>query len=316
MKFRLIILATACAGLLASGAAAAFPIPMCEFAGGYVPCIDLTLKIKSTTIVTLPAKATPNWGRTEAQVQSLFAYNILLHFETNPNLNAMFTGMDQFMLARLSTELAKHDASDYTYSIMAYAGEKLSGANLRRLAAAFGPYDTSIALAYASAATRTAYNASPVVAALPLSQYWWSLGKGAGITDSGDMYLYDLMLDSYTVGAGGPFNPAMQDASRYANRVIKQSMATIITYVGFAIAVYDSPGLAQLKTSTWDWIATTQSWNNSNGKLQVITWPGPGPGIVIPPPPDPPVPELPPIEPQDPSAPIDTFDCLVEAIQC
>jgi hypothetical protein len=148
-----------------------------------VPCYSL--KYLNSAPVSLPAKSTPRWGQTKAQVGQFFAYNILLNFETNANLDSMVTGMDNFMIARLSTELAANDVSGYTYSIMMYAGEKLSAANLHRVQAAFGPTEFAIAFKYAPAAIQAQYNATAMVEPLPLSEYWQILGQGTGGAGAG-----------------------------------------------------------------------------------------------------------------------------------
>lgn len=259
-----------------------------------------TLTEVSTVLITLPAKDAPQWGTTVANIPTLFAYNILLNFETNANLDAMVSGMDQFMLARLSTELYAHDASNYTPSILAYAAEKLSGLNLRRLEASFGPALMASAMEYAPAATLAAYNTySPW--ANPLSETWWQSGAGAGVTDSpGQLYLYDVFLDSYTAGAGGSTNPAIKDMERYMGARVKfvQEVIVVSAILGAVAAVFailDSPTAQQLATSIGDWVSLQVILpvlaDMPPGPL-VITWPAP----ISPPAPDPTIPTLPPIE--------------------
>jgi hypothetical protein len=268
--------------------------------------------LTSTGVISLPAKAAPNWGTTVANIPTLFAYNILLNFERNPNLDAMVSGMDQFMLARLSTELYAHDASHYTPSILAYAAEKISGLNLRRLEASFGPALMASAMAYAPAATLAAYNSySPWVN--PLSETWWQSGAGAGVTDSpGQLYMYDLFLDSYTAGAGGPPNPAIKDAQRYITARVKNLVAivavvaAITTTVAAIFAIMDSPSAQALGNEISDYNDTILRLAYGTGSGSVIqpiivNFPIP---VTTPPPPNPTLPTLPPIE----GPPDDTYD--------
>jgi hypothetical protein len=60
-------------------------IPMC----GATPCYALT--VLPNAVISLPAKATPAWGTTIAQVQQLLPYNLLLDFEENVNIDAAVT---------------------------------------------------------------------------------------------------------------------------------------------------------------------------------------------------------------------------------
>jgi len=102
----------------------------------------------------------PQLGVTTAQAQSLMPGTVYLNFMNNPSIDAAVTSMGDVEIARLSTELARNDTMGYTYSIMVYAGEKLSAANLHRLQAAVGPTVFAPALASMPAATLASYNAT------------------------------------------------------------------------------------------------------------------------------------------------------------
>jgi hypothetical protein len=273
--------------------------------------------LAGTALIKLPAKAAPQWGTTVANIPTLFAYNILLNFERNPNLDAMVSGMDQFMLARLSTELYAHDVNGYTPSILAYAAEKLSGYNLRRLEAQFGPALMASAMEYAPAATLAAYNAiTPWVN--PLSETWWQSGAGAGVTDSlGQAYLYDVFLESYTAGAGGATNPALKDAQRYLTARVKfvQELIVIGVIVGIVVGVFqilDSPSAQSVGNAISDWSYLNFTLPNLRAQTPVIVnFPIP---LTSAPSPDPTTPTLPPIE-GDPANNYDT-SCVVSPDQC
>jgi hypothetical protein len=293
-------------------------VPTCSYKGVAVACSSLTFPYQSTSSVPLPAKTSPAWGTSVAQIPLLFAGVIYSNFQkaTAANLNAMVTGMDDYMLARLSTELKAHDTSGLTPYILATAAEKVSAANLHRLAASFGPAPIAAALNFAPAAVKMAYGSTTLAPTpQPLSAYWWSLGKGAGVVDSSDMYLYDLVLDSYTAGAGGPTTSAVQDATRYFNRKIKVGAVDVIVVAAALLAFYESPTVNRLATATWDWLNTTQSWDNHNGGLQVVTYPG-GVDLIPVPVPDPDLPVLPPIEPDEPDVNIPLYGCEVEDFPC
>jgi len=243
------------------------------------------------TLVSLPGKPTPAWGRTIAEIPTLFAHTILVNFETNKSLNAMITGMDNVMLARLSTELKAHDTQGDTPLILEYAARQLSAANLHRLEAAFGPSLVGSALAYAPAAVQASYADTPNIAPLFLSAYWWALGN-TSTDNSGQLYLYDIFLDSYTASAGGPPVNALKDTSRYMNVVVKNSVVVEVIVVTAAIfAILDSPSAKAVYDAIADWWFLTAV--DANNFMRAITVPAP---TLDPPPPlDVPLPQLPPI---------------------
>jgi hypothetical protein len=121
--------------------------------------------------VTSPGKATPNWGTTVTNIPTLFAATQVLSFQNNPNLNAVVTGMDIYMLARFSTELSAHGTTAQIESILESAAKKVSGANLRKLESAFGPAWMPSALEVAPAVALEAYDLLPVPQPLALSAY-------------------------------------------------------------------------------------------------------------------------------------------------
>jgi hypothetical protein len=270
-------------------------IPAC----GASPCYGLT--VNPSTVISLPATATPTWGVTMAQVQQLFPSNILLNFEQNPNLNAAITATGDVELARLSTELARNDVSGYTQSIMMYAGQKLSAANLRRLQAVFSPTVFATAVAYMPAATLAQHNAIPVYAPIPLGVYWDSLNPSllAGAPGNGDLYLHDLLLVDKTAGAGETTTLALAHVSRYVNARVKNAVVVgIIIAVGLgALQIYDSPtmqALGQQFLQSW-WIEFTIPAANRTPVIIQI----PDLGNIIPPDIDAPLPTMPPIEGDD-----------------
>jgi hypothetical protein len=264
---------------------------LCPYAGSY------GLLREGQTRVSLGAKAAPNWGTSLATIPTAFGPAIEANFKNNPNLNAMVTGMDNMMLARLSTELHLHAAS-LTPTILAYAAQKLNGANLRRLEAVFGADAMAYPIGeFAPEATLTAYGALPVPAPFPLSEAWWQAGKGAGVTDSpGDLYLWDLVLDSYTAGAGGAINPAIADTSRYMGMRIKESpIIVLLAVAALAVQISDSPAMQRMFTNIGDWFYLSQiipaQQNLSYAPPLVIYWP---PAITTTP--DPTLPDFPSID--------------------
>jgi hypothetical protein len=195
-------------------------IPRC----GAVACF--TLRSNPQVPVSLPALATPNWGVTTAQAQSLMPGTVYLNFMNNPSIDAAVTSMGDVEIARLSTELARNDTMGYTYSIMVYAGEKLSAANLHRLQAAVGPTVFAPALASMPAATLASYNATAMYAPIPLGVYWTALNPSlaTGAPGAGDAYLYDLLLNEKTASAGETTTVALSHVSRYVNARIKNTV--------------------------------------------------------------------------------------------
>jgi hypothetical protein len=271
-------------------------IPMC----GATACFSLT--VLPNVVISLPAKATPAWGVTPAQVQQLLPYNLLLNFEDNPNLDAAITSMGDVELARLSTELARNDVSGYTYSIMAYAGERLSAANLHRLQAAVGPAVFATALAYMPAATLSAYNASAMYAPIPLGVYWGALNpsQAATVPNDGDLYLYDILLDDKTASAGETSSLALANVSQYVNARVKNAViiGLIIAGAAFALQVYDSPSMQALGNRMADWmfIQNAIMMNGTGQLVNQVVIKIPNLGNITPPDIDVPLPEMPPIE--------------------
>jgi hypothetical protein len=292
--------------LIACSAARAQTVPTCPtsfYVMGHMQTLWLPcfyLHNKPGAPISLPAAAAPAWGTSPAQVQALFPYNMLLNFAENPNLDAMVSGMDNLMIARLSTELAAHDVAGYSYSVMAYAGERLSAANLHRIAAAFGPGLFSTAVAYMPAATLAAYNASAATPPLFLSAYWSALNPAAAAASpaTGDLWLYDLLLDEYTAGAGGSTTAALGAVSRYVNAKINNVILVAISLGSAFLGLYNSPqmqlvldNLATFIVANGRYINNLPAYPPSSGMIITIN------PALQPPPVDPgPVPELPPIE--------------------
>jgi hypothetical protein len=209
--------------------------------------------------------------------------------------------MTNMMLARLTTLLAAHDAVGYTPTILAYAAEKGTAANLQRLASAFGTAKIATALPYATATVQSAYKKLPVLAALPYSENWWALGLGKGVTDSpGDLYLWAVFLDSYTAGAGGSAVPSLAETSRYMTYRVKNVVIVIIVAVAGTLAavndffgIMDSPTAQAWGNNLSDWYFYQNVQQTNLNHLRSIQIPTPT--IDVPPLPDIPVPELPPI---------------------
>jgi hypothetical protein len=279
-----------------SGSAIIVPtsaIPLCNG----VACYKMVSNPKIP--INLPAAATPNWGVTVAQAQSFMPSTVYLNFLNNPNIDLAVTSLGDVELARLSTELARNDVSGYTYSIMMYAAEKLSAANLHRLQAAFGPTVFATALAYMPAATRAAYNASAAYAPIPLGVYWNSLNPSlaASAPSPGDAYLYDLLLDEKTASAGETTTVAVTHVSRYVNARIKVAplvvIGLVIAGISLALQIYDSPSMQALGNAIADdYFARQMTW--VNGAPVVIQIPNLG--NIVAPPIDVPLPTMPPIE--------------------
>lgn len=278
-------------------------IPMC----GATPCYALT--VLPNAVISLPAKATPAWGTTIAQVQQLLPYNMLLDFEENVNIDAAVTSMGDTELARFSTELASNDVSDYTYSIMAYAGERLSAANLRRLQAAVGPTVFATAIAYMSPSTLAAYNTAAVYAPIPLGVYWNSLNPtlAAQMPNGGDLYVYDVLLDEKLSSAGETSTVALANVSRYINLRVKNiAVVALIVAIGFGILqVWDSPHANALANDIADWYFIQNAIAaNGTGRMagpiplnNLVFVNIPNLGVITPPTIDPgPVPPMPAVE--------------------
>jgi hypothetical protein len=271
----------------------------------WLPCFILAPS-RPGVLISLPASATPQLGQTEAEALSLFPYNTYLQAATNPNFDAMFSGMDPVMMARLSTLLAATDVSNYTYSIMAYAGMRLSAVNLRRLQSAFGPAVFATAIAYMPAATLSAYNATPAIPPLGLSEYWNQLNPALAASEPviGDAWAYALFLDAFIAGSGGSKTAALATANRYANARIHNAMLVALSLAATFLAVYNSPQAQQYLNQLAAWFVwqDRQTWPTVpwyNPQLAYL----PSQGAIIyfpaspPPMPDPgPMPELPPIE--------------------
>lgn len=268
-----------------------------------VACCAYHYQYAGSTRITLPARATPNWGTTVAEVQSRFAYTVYLNFLRSPNLDAMISGMDPMMLARLSTELAANDTAGYTQAILNLAAQRVSALNLHRLASAFGPTRITMALTTEPAMVRS-YLSSPTLPPTPFSTYWWQSGLGAGVTDApGQTVLYDLFLNSYTGGTGGASAPSLKAAAQYYTRVVRDSPVVVVVVVVAAVfAILDSPSAQQLAATVNQWIDDqlayqTVLFGHLNLPPDTITMPTPY--IVTPPIPDLPVPVLPPIDDLD-----------------
>lgn len=218
------------------------------FTSGCGPTGHFVVNYVSSTSITSPAGTTlPNWGSSIAQIPEMFAYTQLVNFEGSTTLNAMFSGMDSSMLARWTTELAANDHSNYTPTILEYAAKQLSAANLVRLASAMGPTKVASALSYAPAAVAAQYRQLPAAPALEFSEYWFELGNTTTF-NFGDLYVYDLLLDAYTQGAGGTSTPYVVMAGRYlqATRTTKASVVEILTGVAAALAIFDSSTAQQV----------------------------------------------------------------------
>jgi hypothetical protein len=208
----------------------------------------------------------------------------------------------------LSTELAAHDVSNYTYSILAYAAEKLSAANLHRLEAVFGHPLFDTAFSFMPAATASQYNAMAPYPAIPLSANWATLNPSlaASAPHDGDLYLYDLLLNEKTASAGETTTVALAHVSRYANARIKNLavVAIVLTLAFGALQIYDSPSMQALgtKIGDWLWLSTLNAPNNPNsgfGFTRVIVS-IPNLGNITPPAIDTgPVPDMPAIEGDD-----------------
>jgi hypothetical protein len=246
-----------------------------------------------STPISLAPKAAPNWGISIPTIYTMFAPTILYNFQHNSNLNTMLNGMDELMMARMSTLLAEYDTTHLTWEILAAAAQKVSGTNLRRLEAAFGAAAMAYPIGeYASTATLKAYGAAPVLAPFPLSEAWWQAGLGAGVTDSpGQLYLYAVFLDSYTAGAGGPSVVAIRDMQRYMQARVKNVVVTIIVVTAAVLAILDSPTARQVATQVSDWFYfRVYIPSLSYMPPLVISWP---PTITPEPTPDPTLPEIP-----------------------
>jgi hypothetical protein len=271
-------------------------IPMC----GATPCYSLA--VLPNVVISLPAKATPAWGNTPAQVQQLLPYNILLNFEDNPNIDAAVASMGDLELARLSTELASNDVSDYTYSIMAFAGEKLSAANLRRLQAAVGPTVFATAIAYMSATTLAQYNATAVYAPIVLGVYWNSLNPtlAASVPSIGAAWEYDLLLNDMTASAGETDTLGAAHVSQYANARIKGTIQTLIKIGLGILTVLDSPTMQALgsELDQWMWVQNIMTNNTPQGGFAyaAVIIQIPNLGNITPPAINVPLPEMPAIE--------------------
>jgi hypothetical protein len=235
----------------AVGAQAGVPT-QCKFVnGGYVcpPATKTFVYVGTTTIVTQPANNI-SWGTTEASIFANFASTIYSNFTTNTQLNAMITAADNFMLGRLSTELAAHDTAGYTPLILQAAAAQLSAAQLSRLRSAFGPTLVNAAVAYAPAAVQSAYYATPIATPLPLSQYFYAVTGMPRMAELDSMYMYDLFLDAYTSPGLPGVQTAQATTARYINQNIKVSFIDIIVVVAAVIGIAESKTAANVA----DWV--------------------------------------------------------------
>lgn len=208
-----------------------------------MPLQAQTLTYLGTAPVAIPGEVPPNYGTTPAEVGTLFESTILANFENSPNLDAMVSGMDDMMLARLSTELVAHQHpsayGDYTtYVLVDIMMNRLSAANLHRMAAVFGPnYFWGMQWLYPARPDMVAaYNALPAPVPYPLGQWWVSQGNALPIF--GDLYLYDLFLDYYTASAGGDPAVAAQQMARYVRRKINGGLYDFVVGGAAILGLY------------------------------------------------------------------------------
>jgi hypothetical protein len=264
----------------------------------------------NTTAGPLPA-STQNWGTTAVAIQSNFAANLYANFEANPALDAMFANMDSGMLARMSTELAANDTAGYTPYILARAATQLSAANLSKLRSAFGPTLVNAAIAYAPAAVQSAYNSTPAAAAVPISEYYYSLGYARLVElDPADgMFGTDVWLLAYTSQGYGNLAQSTALAVRYlqthvptvtgVHRIVWcNSVASCIALALTAVqgAQLAAPVVGQWVNNLSQEYLVTPAWNSYWNQ-----WKGYIPGVTVQPPGDvdPPI-EGPPTPPPPP----------------
>ena len=203
-----------------------------------------------TTASSLKGGTMPAWGSTPLEIGNMFPGVMLAAFK-GPNcstppcagqLNGAVSHMDDFMLARFSTELIAHDPNYVDIpAIFKLAAVALDVNNLLRMAAAFGPsFMATYAVPYMTAQVRPNYE-ELVSSVTPLLQsHWWALkggvlpdqptagtGGATGTTNGvmGDLYAYDVFLDAYMT----------QDASAFVRVVpqipIHQALATAGKYM-------------------------------------------------------------------------------------
>ena len=134
------------------------------------------------------------------------------------------------------------------------------------------------------------------------SENWWALGLGKGITDyPGDLYLWDVYLDSYTAGSGegGP-GPSLVETSRYKTYRVKNLFVDIVVVVTgitmTVIALEDSPTAQRWGTELSDWVYYTGLLPGIIQMNDVKTLSLPPPTLEPPPAPDEPLEDLPPID--------------------
>lgn len=259
-----------------------------------LPLQAQTLTYLGTTAVAIPGEVPPNYGSTPAEVGTLFESTILANFENNPNLDAMVSGMDDLMLARLSTELAAHTQpsayGDFTTYILAdIMMNRLSAANLHRMAAVFGPsYFWGMQWLYPPRPDLVAaYNALPAPVPARLGQWWVSLGHF--FPSVGDSYLYDVFLEYYTAGPGGDRAVAAEQMARYVRRKINGGALFDFVIGGATLlslyyAMKADPDVQALMTDLSDSLQACAADVTDCGAVNIdllffgYPTPGPGPG--------------------------------------
>jgi hypothetical protein len=212
----------------------------------------LIIEQVGTHSASLPANAAlPNWGSTPQEIYNNFPGIQLTACRTQSDYAAAWTWMFPINQARFSTEIIAHDPH-YVYipALMACMGSKLDLETEVALVADFGPqFMTEYVVAYMPAAVREQYEAymssvGPYL--VPVVQsHWWVL-KGGVLPDKpgtaakplpsnglmGDLYAYDVMLDSWFMTPGWTSNDnpnqlgvsQAQTAVNFAVRYVHQAL--------------------------------------------------------------------------------------------
>lgn len=194
-----------------------------------IPCTEATYVAKrgwklpvKPVAATTPAYSVPtSWGTTAAAVTHAFPAVIAADFAANAVLNAQVTG-STVLLARFSTEMAAQDPTLVNTRLMyEHAAQKLSAVNLVLLRTAFGAGLDAYVNAYAPAAVRATYQATPLKAPMPLSAYAYQ-AKGTKSTLAGPStsYLVDLVYMHYFAGKD-TVAQSLQKTKHYAQGVLK-----------------------------------------------------------------------------------------------
>lgn len=254
---------------LASGGAEAYQAPWIVYCTTYwnenLPCNYLTWQgsggFKTPKPVNPPITApavsnAPQWGTTDATVFAAFGPTILAHFKTNPLINAQITNMNWTMLARLSTELAAHDASNlYRPQIYTVAAQKLTAPALAWMRSAFGSVLDIYIADYAPAAVYTAYLRITPYPPLYLSTNWWLTKKLAPEVFPSTMSYYDILLNQYTL-AGDTTQSALHKTMIYTQRRQKAGVVEVVGTVGAVLGIiqfFDPNAWADIKQISNDW---------------------------------------------------------------